>query len=191
VPPDATETKRRILAAARREFARFGLAGARIDRIADSAMANKRSIYVHFGPKEHLFDLVVVDALAAMSEAVPFAADDLPGYAGRLFDYLLSEPETLRLGTWASLERPEAAEVEVSAYRVKIEQLEERYGSAAADVLVLMLGLITAWQAGSPELTALGESRSSAEVIAAHRARLVSGVAALAASLDGRGFPRG
>ena len=191
MPPDATETKRRILAAARREFARFGLAGARIDRIADSAMANKRSIYVHFGPKEHLFDLVVVDALAAMSEAVPFAADDLPGYAGRLFDYLLSEPETLRLGTWASLERPEAAEVEVSAYRVKIEQLEERYGSAAADVLVLMLGLITAWQAGSPELTALGESRSSAEVIAAHRARLVSGVAALAASLDGRGFPRG
>lgn len=185
VPPNASATKRRILDAARREFAQFGLAGARIDRIADRALANKRSIYVHFGPKEHLFDLVVVDALATMSEAVPFTADDLPGYAGRLFDYLLSEPETLRLGTWASLERPQVAEGEMAAYRVKVEQLQRRYGSAATDVLVLTLGLVTAWQAGSPALAALEQSRANTAVIAAHRTRLVSGVAALAANLGG------
>ncbi|MDR6866829.1 AcrR family transcriptional regulator [Microbacterium resistens] len=185
MPPDATETKRRILVAARREFAQHGLAGARIDRIAEQAMANKRSIYVHFGPKEHLFDLVVIDALAAMSLAVPFTADDLPGYAGRLFDFLLADPETLRLSTWATLERPQATETEADAYRVKVDQLREVYGADAVDVLVLVLGLVTALPVGSPALLSLGEPRTTPEALAVHRALLVEGVASLIAGLGG------
>ncbi len=46
---DAAATRARILAAAVGEFAEFGEAGARIDRIAEAAGANKRSIYVYFG----------------------------------------------------------------------------------------------------------------------------------------------
>ncbi len=46
MPPDSTETKRRLLAAAAEEFARYGLAGARVDRIAEAAGANKRQRYV-------------------------------------------------------------------------------------------------------------------------------------------------
>ena len=58
--PDAT--RMRILQAAKKEFAQLGLAGARIDTIADRAKANKRMIYHYFGNKEGLFSAVIEDA---------------------------------------------------------------------------------------------------------------------------------
>ncbi|MEU6573683.1 TetR family transcriptional regulator, partial [Streptomyces sp. NPDC046805] len=109
MPPDATATKKRLLKAAHNEFAQFGLAGARVDRIAEAAQANKRLIYVHFGNKNDLFDLVVANSLADLARAVPFTADDLPGCVGNLFDYLLDNPQVLRLTGWAQLERPDAS----------------------------------------------------------------------------------
>ena len=39
---DAEATQKRILAAAKREFSRLGLGGARVDDIAEKANANKR-----------------------------------------------------------------------------------------------------------------------------------------------------
>ena len=48
-------TRERILSAATAEFARHGLAGARVDRIAERAGANKRMLYHYFGAKEDLF----------------------------------------------------------------------------------------------------------------------------------------
>jgi len=78
---DSTETRRRILEAAYREFARHGLAGARVDRIAAAAQANKRAIYDYFGNKQQLFDVVVVDGgdryLCAESAAQVVASDGL------------------------------------------------------------------------------------------------------------------
>ncbi|NRB03273.1 MAG: helix-turn-helix transcriptional regulator, partial [Rhodobacteraceae bacterium] len=59
---DAEATKTRILAAAKAEFARLGLGGARVDEIADKAGANKRMIYHYFGNKEDLFTAVLEDA---------------------------------------------------------------------------------------------------------------------------------
>jgi AcrR family transcriptional regulator len=52
---DAEATRRRILQAARSEFARYGLGGARIERIAEAARTNKRMLYYYFGNKEGLF----------------------------------------------------------------------------------------------------------------------------------------
>jgi AcrR family transcriptional regulator len=52
---DPDRTRGRILEAATEEFARHGLAGARVDRIARRARANKRMLYYYFGPKEDLF----------------------------------------------------------------------------------------------------------------------------------------
>jgi AcrR family transcriptional regulator len=46
----------RLLDAAFEEFAQHGLAGARVDRIAEAAQANKGLIYVYYGNKEQLFD---------------------------------------------------------------------------------------------------------------------------------------
>jgi TetR/AcrR family transcriptional regulator len=51
--PAATRTK--LLAAARREFAGGGLAGARVDEIADRAGVNKQLVYHYFGDKDALY----------------------------------------------------------------------------------------------------------------------------------------
>lgn len=180
MPPDATDTKRRILLAAGDEFSEFGLAGARIDRIADRAKVNKRSIYVHFGPKEELFDLVVARTLSAMSEDVPFTADDLPGYAGALFDYLMATPAVLRLITWAGLERPDATDAEFQTYEPKVVGLNDRYDRSGADVLALLLGLVTAWPAASPALRShASQSPWSKSRLRTHRALMVASVEAL------------
>ncbi|MFT9164998.1 MAG: TetR/AcrR family transcriptional regulator [Komagataeibacter saccharivorans] len=61
---DAEATQKRILAAAKKEFAMSGLAGARVDIIAERAEANKRMIYHYFGSKEALFERVLEDAYA-------------------------------------------------------------------------------------------------------------------------------
>ncbi len=59
---DADATKARILDAAKKEFARLGLGGARVDEIAERAKTNKRMIYHYFGSKEFLFQTVVEQA---------------------------------------------------------------------------------------------------------------------------------
>ncbi|WP_291362973.1 TetR/AcrR family transcriptional regulator [Acetobacter sp. UBA5411] len=61
---DAEATQKRILDAAKKEFAMNGLAGARVDIIAARAEANKRMIYHYFGNKEALFERVLEDAYA-------------------------------------------------------------------------------------------------------------------------------
>ena len=55
-------TKQGILDAARGEFAKHGLAGARVDQIAEASGSNKRMIYHYFGGKEQLFAAVIEDA---------------------------------------------------------------------------------------------------------------------------------
>ena len=57
-------TRERILAAALKEFAAHGFAGARVDRIARSAAANKRMLYHYFGDKNALFRAVLRRKLA-------------------------------------------------------------------------------------------------------------------------------
>jgi len=52
---DPERTRQRILDAATEEFARHGLSGARVDRIATRAGANKRMLYYYFGDKDGLF----------------------------------------------------------------------------------------------------------------------------------------
>jgi len=52
---DPERTRASILASATEEFARYGLGGARVDRIAQRAGANKRMLYYYFGDKDKLF----------------------------------------------------------------------------------------------------------------------------------------
>ena len=61
---DAERTRSAILDAATQEFARHGLGGARVDRIATKADINKRMLYHYFGAKEALF-LAVLEATYA------------------------------------------------------------------------------------------------------------------------------
>lgn len=105
MPRDSADTRQRLLDAAAAEFATFGIAGARVDRIAEQAGANKSLIYTYFGNKEQLFDAVFGALVVDTVEDVPIDASDLGGYAGRLFDRQLRHPEVLRLALWNQLER--------------------------------------------------------------------------------------
>jgi TetR/AcrR family transcriptional regulator len=65
---DAERTRRAILDAAEIEFADKGLAGARVDVIAEQSCANKRMLYYYFGSKDDLYVAVLERAYGAMRE---------------------------------------------------------------------------------------------------------------------------
>jgi AcrR family transcriptional regulator len=154
---NSTATKQRLLEAAIDEFAAHGIAGARVDRIAKAAEANKQLIYAYFGNKDGLFDAALTESCTELTDRVPFDADDIPGYVGRLFDYAVEHPEIYRLVTWAGLERPTAvAEFEADSYGAKLSaiadaQREARLDAslAPADLLALVMGLAAAWFSAS------------------------------------------
>jgi TetR/AcrR family transcriptional regulator len=52
---DPVATRKKLLTAARLEFARHGLAGARVDEIAARAGVNKQLVYHYFGDKDALY----------------------------------------------------------------------------------------------------------------------------------------
>ncbi|WP_043201897.1 TetR/AcrR family transcriptional regulator [Paraburkholderia acidipaludis] len=56
---DPEETKRNILEVATAEFSAMGLAGARVDQIAERTHTTKRMLYYYFGSKEGLYEAVL------------------------------------------------------------------------------------------------------------------------------------
>ena len=66
---DAERSQKAILAAATLEFAEHGLAGARVDRIAERAGLNKRLIYYYFTDKDNLFTSVLEAVYSGIREA--------------------------------------------------------------------------------------------------------------------------
>jgi TetR/AcrR family transcriptional regulator len=52
---DPAATRQKLLTAARHEFAKSGLAGARVDEIAGRAGVNKQLVYHYFGDKDALY----------------------------------------------------------------------------------------------------------------------------------------
>jgi AcrR family transcriptional regulator len=159
MPYDSQATRERILAAATTEFAAHGVAGARIDRIAAAAGANKRAIYDYFGDKDALFAAVLERELSDCAEAVPVEGGDLGDYAGRLLEYHAARPQALRLLLWEALEltdqRPLAAEqVRVGKYARRAEAVAATDQLPAEDarlLLFLTIGLVN-WGAAVPQL---------------------------------------
>jgi AcrR family transcriptional regulator len=99
-----TELRDAILTAARAEFAQYGLAGSRIDRIAKAASASKERLYAHFGDKETLFrDVAATDGRRYFT-AFAVRPDAVEEFVGDIFDLARSNPEHLRMLTWARLE---------------------------------------------------------------------------------------
>lgn len=107
---DPEATRSAILAAATTEFSAHGLAGARVDRIAERAGINKRMLYYYFGSKDDLFRAVLeqayeqirgeerqlqltqVDPVEAIRRLVTFT-----------WDYYIAHPEFLTLLNSANL----------------------------------------------------------------------------------------
>lgn len=104
LPRDPAATQRRILQAAKQEFARYGLGGARVDRIAARARSNKRMLYHYFGNKEALFRRTLEDAYGDFRRAeaaLNIEADEPVKAMRRLMDftwtYYLENPEFITL----------------------------------------------------------------------------------------------
>ena len=109
---DADRSQSTILAAARDEFAEYGLGGARVDRIAERAGLNKRLIYYYFADKEQLFQAVLEQAyrdIRAEEATLHLAALDPATAVRRLieftWDYFLAHPEFLTLLNSANLHK--------------------------------------------------------------------------------------
>ena len=101
---DPERTRESILRSAVDEFARFGLGGARVDRIAARAGANKRMLYYYFGSKEDMFLAALEASYASIRSAerelrlehlAPRAA--LERLVAFTWQYYLEHPEFLAL----------------------------------------------------------------------------------------------
>jgi AcrR family transcriptional regulator len=167
---NADRTRTRILEAATEEFAALGIAGARVNRIAEMAGCNKAMLYAYFGNKDQLFDAVFTAYIEAYLAEVGFDVQDLPKYAGRVFDYFEEHPDQLRLAVWYRLERPESTRLEavlaVNASRLAELEKARRAGMIRSDfrpveLLALIQAIATSWSSMNPEFgTAVPASRA-------------------------------
>ncbi|GGV47306.1 HTH-type transcriptional repressor [Kitasatospora herbaricolor] len=151
VSAKAQETRGKLLEAAQEEFSEHGLAGARVDRIAERSGVNKQRIYAYFGNKETLFSAVLTRVYEHMGEQVPIPTSEqgLREYVGEVFDYHRRSGDLVRLLAWEGLlyrDRPIPNEKERETYYThKTAALSVALGiddpTAAARVLISLIGL--------------------------------------------------
>jgi TetR/AcrR family transcriptional regulator len=163
-------TRERILAAALKEFAAKGFAGARVDVIARRAAINKRMLYHYFGGKEDLFKAVLRrkisehQAWAEASSGDP--TDTLPFW----FETACKDPDWIRMLEWEALqnigkkvidEKERRAAVENSLKRIRQRQARGQL-SAQFDPRHVMLTMrsLTMFPVAFPQLTELIMGRS-------------------------------
>lgn len=134
---DADATKARILEAAKQEFAKLGLGGARVDEIADRARANKRMIYHYFGSKEALFRAVLEDAYVGIRTAEQqLELDQLPPrdalekLVSFTWQYYLANPEFIRLVNSENLHQ--ARHIKGSE---RLKDISRKFTNMVADIL--------------------------------------------------------
>jgi len=171
---DTERTRQLLLDAGTAEFSAFGLAGARVDRIAEQAGVNKERIYQYFGKKEAFFSAVLENELGATLAAVPLSGDGpeaIADYAGRRFDHQRAHPAFARLMFWEGLElsAPVAEEIRrahartmIDAARTAVPSLSEH---AAEELLITVITLVDGWIA----MRTTGRLFSSADTPAAER----------------------
>ncbi|WP_306359768.1 TetR/AcrR family transcriptional regulator [Nocardia sp. CC227C] len=165
-------TRWALLCAARAEFAEYGLAGARVDRIAEAAGVNKERIYGLFGSKDKLFDVILIDTMREFLDVVQPLSETEPGeYVGKLFDYHRENPQLLRLLLWEGLHRGADAH-DIDGWRAehyvrKFERAQEQFGVDArrAGLVLLALCGLANWSLAVPQTTRLllGEAADDTE----------------------------
>ncbi|WTW92467.1 TetR family transcriptional regulator [Streptomycetaceae bacterium NBC_01309] len=194
-PAASESTCDRIVGAAKDEFARHGIAGARVDRIAKSARTSKERVYAYFRSKEDLYRVVRAQQFAAVAEATRMDPADLPGYVGRVHDYFAAHPDTYRLMAWGQLELDSAEQSADESFQQavagKVDQLRRAQAAGQLDpawdpldVLVLLNQIAASW-ADKPDLCAAVPAPQRADYLAARRAAVVTAVQRLFPSASG------
>jgi AcrR family transcriptional regulator len=105
-------TRRRLLQAAIKLFAKQGFHAVSVDEIVELAKVNKRMVYHYFGSKDALFEAALVEVYGRI-ESIEFHAIEA-GHSPReklarllesYFEFLDAEPEFTRLLQWENLEK--------------------------------------------------------------------------------------
>lgn len=147
---DSERTKAKLLDAALDEFAEYGFAGARVNRIADRAGVNKQLINYYFGGKTGLYRAL----LRTWLDAEHVAASHAQSTEDMMRWYLhatLDDSRGTRLGLWHSLSH-EAPEVEqqsdIDREQDRIRH-QQQTGELPADVesaalQLAVMGMVTA-----------------------------------------------
>ncbi len=111
---DPERTMADIIRVATREFSEKGLAGARIDVIAEAMCTSKRMIYYYFGSKEGLYIKVLEEAYRRIREIESglhlddLAPEDaLRKLVGFTVDYQMANPDFIRLVATENIHRGE------------------------------------------------------------------------------------
>jgi TetR/AcrR family transcriptional regulator len=112
VPRNPDRTRRRILQAAIRLFARHGFHAVSVDQIVGQAQVNKRMVYHYFGSKDALFEAALSEVYKRIEE-IEFHAvergrsprEKLSRLLESYFEFLDDEPEFTRLLQWENLEK--------------------------------------------------------------------------------------
>ncbi|QNE16598.1 TetR/AcrR family transcriptional regulator [Kribbella qitaiheensis] len=154
----ADVTRERILEAAMAEFSAYGVAGARVDRIAKTAGCNKNLIYVYFGNKETLFTTVLDKHLSRVYAEMDPTPEDLPGKAGRVFDFAMENRDLMRLLAWSNLEeqatepaaRAMAQDSKVAGIAAAQAEGKTNPDFPADFLLTVVMTLATAYTAANP-----------------------------------------
>ncbi|MFJ9392302.1 TetR family transcriptional regulator [Nocardioides sp. NPDC101246] len=154
-PRDADATRSRLLTAAATEFARYGVAGARVERIAAAAQSNKAQIYHYFNSKDGLFAAVIGAHVEATFATDYFDATALPETAAAIFDTFVDNPELARLAHWlrveaTSLDAPMPALEDANAAKIRAIEKAQSDGIVtdrlpAAVLLGLIVTIASAW----------------------------------------------
>lgn len=165
----AYASKQRLLDAAAVEFAAHGIAGARVDRISTDAKVSKAQMYAYYGGKEALFDAVLADRVDKILDAVPLTPEDLPGYAVRLYDAYLANPELVRLALWSRLEQTPSGHLfsaQDEEPKIRAIALGQEAGHVTPDlppqdVHSMVISLAMTWSPASLTYTAAKDDRDA------------------------------
>ena len=122
-PPSGTRD--RILGAAIEEFVEHGLAGARVDRIAERAGANKQLLYRHFRSKDGLFDAAVRAIAARFDEIRQALPETLERRLPYYFDRASEDQRWVRLLEWEALQTGDGPTVNEEERRAHMERAVE------------------------------------------------------------------
>ncbi|MFD5320753.1 TetR family transcriptional regulator [Streptomyces sp. NPDC127098] len=174
------DTKSRIMAAALAEFAEHGVAGARVDRIARNARANKESIYRYYGLKEELLEQVLSEYLRHNGDTVTPEANALDEYVAGLFRHYRHDPRYLRLCLWEGMEgigmRSDTAIEERRAHFAdKLDAVRASQEAGTVDpeldprhLMIVLLGMVNYWFAVPQIVRLLFDGEPDAAVLAEH-----------------------
>ena len=156
-------TRERILAAALKEFAAKGFAGARVDVIARRAAINKRMLYHYFHDKEGLFRAVlrrkISERQALLEAASGEPADTLPCW----FAANCKDADLVRLLEWEALQSAgkkvidEKARCAAAARAVKRIREQQARGQVSDELdaqhTLLAMVSLTMFPVAFPQLT--------------------------------------